>query len=556
MKAKASGSRAMWRAWLVGALGALLWGAADQLAAAAGLATEQSADRTPAPAQAQAAGGAPATEPAVRPPAPANDADAAAIAPEDRWYVLELMGQRAGWMHAKREINGHQVHSTSTMQMSIQRGAAGVEVRVSSVFVETLDGKPLRMTSRQKLAAMETVEEIEFAAGKLKVSSTQGGRRTEREEPWPAGEWLTPAAAERFVTSEVAAGKQRISLRTLDPSLGLTPVAITRTIVGRENVRVLGKTVPAIKWTVTMDRLAGVESTEFADERGRAVRSEMSIGGLSVVQLLADKDLAMAPTTGPELLVSTLVKPDRPLPNARALRQAEYLVSVKEGTLPDLPGASATGGGQRFERIDQRTGRVVVDLDATTGAAVDQAEAAAAVGRSRMIDGTDPVVSELLTKAGGGRRAGESDAALAERLRAFVYRSISAKNMSVGFATAGETARTLEGDCTEHAVLLAAIMRAAGLPARVVTGLIYVEEAEGARQVFGFHMWTQALLTSDGAERRWSDYDATLPGGVRFDAAHIALGHSALTDEDTTNALVATAPLLGRMVITVVRPAK
>ncbi|MFN8816028.1 MAG: transglutaminase-like domain-containing protein [bacterium] len=540
----------------IGACWAGLFAPPALTVAAGGSLSGEMGDQPGAAAPAAAPAAVPAAAPGVGPAAAKADPRAEAIAPEDRWYVLELMGQRAGWMNARREIKDGQVHSGTTMQMSIQRGAAGVEVRVSSVFVETLDGKPVSMTSRQKFAAMETVEEVAFGADKLTVSSTQGGRRTERTEPLPEGEWLTPAAAERFLTAEMAAGKQEITLRTLDPSLGLKPVSITRKIVGRENVRVLGKTVPAIKWKVSMDRLAGVESTEFADERGRAVRSEMSVGGLSVVQMLADKDLAMAPVSGPELLVSTLVKPDRPLPNARGLRQAEYLVSVKEGTLPDLPGVGPTGGVPRFERIDERTGRVVVDLDKTADAAGEQTEAAAAMARSRMIDGTDPAVKDLLTKAGGARQAGESDQAVTERLRQFVYRSISAKNMSVGFATAGETARTLEGDCTEHAVLLAAVLRAAGLPARAVTGLIYVEQAEGARDVFGFHMWTQALIAAPDGKRRWVDFDATLPGGTRYDAAHIALGHSALGDDDTTNALVATAPLLGRMVITVVRPAK
>ena len=41
-------------------------------------------------------------------------------------------------------------------------------------------------------------------------------------------------------------------------------------------------------------------------------------------------------------------------------------------------------------------------------------------------------------------------------------------------ATAAEVARSREGDCTEHAVLLAALARARGIPARVAMGLVYV----------------------------------------------------------------------------------
>ena len=38
------------------------------------------------------------------------------------------------------------------------------------------------------------------------------------------------------------------------------------------------------------------------------------------------------------------------------------------------------------------------------------------------------------------------------------------KDLSVGFATAADVARTAQGDCTEHAVLLAALLRASDIP--------------------------------------------------------------------------------------------
>ena len=37
-------------------------------------------------------------------------------------------------------------------------------------------------------------------------------------------------------------------------------------------------------------------------------------------------------------------------------------------------------------------------------------------------------------------------------------------------------ARTRSGDCSEHAVLLTALLRARGIPARVSHGLVYLEQ--------------------------------------------------------------------------------
>jgi hypothetical protein len=131
-----------------------------------------------------------------------------------------------------------------------------------------------------------------------------------------------------------------------------------------------------------------------------------------------------------------------------------------------------------------------------------------------------------------------------------VYSYIDEKSLDVGFATASEVARTQQGDCTEHAVLLAAILRARGIPSRVVSGLIYVDEFVGERGIFGFHMWTQALLPDEQGVERWVDLDATLPSND-FDAAHIGVAVSTLGGADRVNTMAAVAPLLGTLTIEV-----
>ena len=141
----------------------------------------------------------------------------------------------------------------------------------------------------------------------------------------------------------------------------------------------------------------------------------------------------------------------------------------------------------------------------------------------------------------------------ARALRAFVYDFIDAKNLGVGFATSGEVCRTAEGDCTEHAVLLAAMLRAAGYPARVASGLIYADEFVGRESIFGYHAWAQAIVTVDGVPV-WLDFDATLPGnGPDTDATHILLGVSAMGEGEAINSMAVLVPLIGQLRITVER---
>src|SRR5205085_3072434 len=124
------------------------------------------------------------------------------------------------------------------------------------------------------------------------------------------------------------------------------------------------------------------------------------------------------------------------------------------------------------------------------------------------------------------------------------------KDLGVGFANASETARTRRGDCTEHGVLLAALLRAANIPSRVACGLIYADGFAGSKHIFGYHMWAQALLNVNG-KPTWVDLDGTLGDKTPFDATHIALAVSALADGQSQDALMAIATVIGRLQIKV-----
>jgi transglutaminase-like putative cysteine protease len=215
--------------------------------------------------------------------------------------------------------------------------------------------------------------------------------------------------------------------------------------------------------------------------------------------------------------------------------------------MPDLP----SWGTQMTERVDDTTLRVRVNLG-EPGATATPEERAQALAPSAMLDADDPEVAALADRAAMELRGALLDDPfeVARACRRFVYSYIDEKSLDVGFATASEVARTRQGDCTEHAVLLAAILRARGIPSRVASGLIYVDEFVGEKGIFGFHMWTQALLPDRDGVERWVDLDATLPNND-FDAAHIGVAVSDLGGAERINTMAAVAPLLGMLNIEV-----
>ena len=112
---------------------------------------------------------------------------------------------------------------------------------------------------------------------------------------------------------------------------------------------------------------------------------------------------------------------------------------------------------------------------------------------------------------------------IALRMESYVHDNLKKKNFSTALATAAEVAESLEGDCTEHACLLAAMCRVKKIPSRVVVGFVYAERLEA----FGGHMWTEVFING-----KWIPLDATLGmGGIG--AAHIKLADSGFQDGDT-----------------------
>src|SRR5690606_3748667 len=230
------------------------------------------------------------------------------------------------------------------------------------------------------------------------------------------------------------------------------------------------------------------------------------------------------------------------IPEPRRTTEAVYTLRTLQGPLPDLPGA----GSQRFKRLGDQSGRLRVS--AADWARAGEVDTGPLLAPSQTLDTGDEILQRLARRAAAA--AGDSDSARAEAMRRFVHQHVRTKNLDVVFARASEVARSREGDCTEHATLLAALLRIEGIPSRVVSGLIYAERFAGEKHIFAYHMWTQALLEIDG-EQRWVDLDATLAGRA-FDAAHIAVSTSDLSGETgPLDAMLIIAQLIGNLEIKV-----
>ncbi len=460
---------------------------------------------------------------------------------QEHWFVVEIDGTRAGSMSTMLLRDGSNIRTTTDMQMTLGRGAVSTTIRISSAFEETAEGRPLVITAMQDMGQQPVESEWRFLDDKVVYTTRQGGRDKVRETEGPEGEWLTPMGVHRLWLKSLAAGDHVITYFMVDGQTGLEPVEVTHRFVEDSVYEIDGSETPVSVWK-TSTSLLPITGTQYYTAEGDMVYEEVPTGLGKMVTRLATKAEATGGgnAAGPEILIKTFVEPDRPIRNVRRATTATLRLRVDLGKMPQLPSAAA----QRVTPGDDGASATLF-IDINDGLAATAAEVgdASYLASSAMVDAGDPLIGKLA--AGAVREAGTDALSRADAMRAAVHRYVNGKGLDTAFATASETARTRTGDCSEHAVLLCAMLRAQEIPARVAVGLVYTDAFLGREAIFGWHMWTQALI--DG---RWIDLDATLRS--RYHAGHVLTAVSSLDHGGVDTALASTLPLMGNLQIEVV----
>jgi hypothetical protein len=284
-----------------------------------------------------------------------------------------------------------------------------------------------------------------------------------------------------------------------------------------------------------------IATTLWVNEQGETLKSY--VPSIQQESVRTTKEDALKPAEGGQfdLLVASTVPLKGKLPHPTQTKRVVYKAHVTSGK---IDGLFANCLSQRVKNIDERTSALTIlavrpgdpppplDLDPAQPTAED-------LGPNNLIQSDDAKVTELAASIAPD----EKDAwKLACALEKYVDRTIQLKNFSQAFATAAEVARTLEGDCTEHAVLLAALCRARKIPARVAFGIVYYPPQQG----FAYHMWNEVWIAD-----RWVPMDATLGlSGIGGD--HIKLADSNLAGASAYSAMLPVIQVFGRLELEVV----
>lgn len=479
----------------------------------------------------------------------------AALGPSDDWFELSIGGQPCGWMHSwQREVppaEGKPARIASGDEMMMRVARAGTPVRAWTRLerVELLhpaDGDAARgvesVTFDTELGGAPTTVRWEFAGGKVLERTTTPRRTSQREVDIPAGDWISPLQAGFRLEAARAAGTTPASVVTLDFQGGMQVATLELVREGQGTVALPTGESREVTWWRAASSAMPIGQREAWDAQGQLIRTVVAMQLGEVVATRTTRERALAAGAG-AAEVDILVRSMVPITGATArqlerAREARFLVNR------EVP-ASA-----QQEVAPQEPGQWMVTVRAAppkleVKASLSDEERRDCLAASLLIDKDDEKVQAAAARATASLSS-PTDAQRAEAMRRLAYQVIRRKDLGSVFASASDAIASRAGDCTEHAVLLAAMLRAGGIPARVACGLVSADLFAGRRDVLGWHMWTQAWI--DG---RWMDLDATLPDRA-FHPGHLLCATSALPGSALDPALLEVGAMVGGLTVKVV----
>lgn len=459
------------------------------------------------------------------------------------------------------------------IEQSIALARFGQQLRQTLRMVswERPSGELVRFESQVSSGAEWTLTRGHVRNAALEIESATPGKTERQSLPW------TPQvggffAVERLLRKPWKPGERRAAQAFVPVlnQIGKTELQDA----GIEALRIEGQS-RSLRKIRRLDSVGAIklESFHWVDELGETVRSVSTFPppGMETVRTDRATALAESATDAPFDLGAATRIPVANMPaDPHSQQEIVYLAELSSGS---IDGVFPAGPSQQVRKLDERRAEVRVrairpegvrspDAAATPPAATAAPTAApkdtledtlkdtsadAPTDDDRLANGLiqadDPAVVALARSVA----ADESDPwRVAIALESLVRRHVQPRQFSQAMATAAEVARTGEGDCTEHAVLLAALCRARGQSARVAIGLVYAESLGG----FAYHMWNEVWI--DG---RWIPLDATL-ARQGIGAGHIKLASSSLRGADAFAALLPVVNVLGRLKLSVAQPSK
>lgn len=459
-------------------------------------------------------------------PLPAADVSmlpSAAIREHDEWFGVYRDGQKIGYAHrvTSRTDLGYAFRDESTVWLAM----LGVPQTIETSLEAETDQEFALQSFRFRLVTPATT----FGASgttdgqRLKVSYGPEGHTQDLSVQLAEPIHLPTTVRPRVLAGDLTPGT-RYTLPVFSPlTLKNEPFTVTVDAVEKLANGDKGQ-IEAVKIS---EEVQGMTARAWLARDGSVMREEGALG-FTLAREQRDQALAgVARQSPPDLAVASQIPLDGRIDDPRHVARLSLRVTGEAASsIPDDPPRQS-----RQSNLLRISTEQVPDDPALTIESIDLAGLGdPAASRSEylaptpFIESDDPAIAATVRAIIANER---NAVHAARRLVGWVYDKIE-KAPSVTVPSAREVLKSRRGDCNEHAVLLTALARAAGIPSRMVVGVVY---AEGG---FYYHAWNEFWL--DG----WVSADAVW-NQLPVDATHVKLATGNPTEQ------LALARVIGKL---------
>jgi hypothetical protein len=423
-------------------------------------------------------------------------------ADERHWQRVMAGERKVGFVEHSRRVEGDRVFVSEKLTLELGKAGRRVTYRVTLMNESTTDGTLLRLVREARTREGHSLLDARRMGADLVIDIGAGARKQTRA--LTAGTLRTEEYARRWLQS-VGSGAQPAPLeyQAFDPAklvlatITLSPMPVSDGIHRARRVT----------------RIGGSEASSVVvvDPAGHVIEESLRLGGLELRLLGSSEAEALARGDVLDHVVGQMQKSPYRIPNDELRAKIRYGFD-HGGRVPAIP----VGAGQRSWTDGPTTWIQVCASCALDAAELSGEERVNALAATPWLNHED---ASLTRRA---RRLTFNMADPAKKmaqLARYIRDHMSVEQIDMlGYGSALEAFQSRRGDCTEYAVLLAAMGRAAGVPTRVASGMVYARLFEGQRHVFVPHAWVQAWTGSG-----WQSFDAALG---KFDSTHLAFAVS------------------------------
>lgn len=426
---------------------------------------------------------------------------------ETTYLGLFLQGAKIGYssyLSSSGRLNGKPGKRSDTRTV-MNLGVLGQSMSMSmgSTSWTTNEGKPLRLRFQTTSSGRSQTVDAVFSASQITADIDNGGRKTRKTLKLPSGQSLVDDPLAAVISGQLKPGASR-TVYVLDP----TTVSLIKNdvkVIGKRTIKVSGKSVSTLM-VVIVDPRASMNV--YLGSKGDLVKVDgpMGIEMRPVSRKVAlGNSSAYAPSV--DLAFATSLKTDKPIEEPTKVTHLKMRVTGRD--LANIP-----SDGHQTVTKDGSSWIVEVHpvrLEEVGSAKIAQAAAGkpewlkpgmhVESGKSRFIQLAKKIV---------GDRTDVQSASLA--IRKYVHDLIT-PNAGIGvLRDASEILDTKEGVCRDYAILSVTLLRAAGIPARLASGIVNWDGA------FFYHAWAEAWTG-----KKWIGIDST-GNEDQITATHVKLG--------------------------------